>query len=237
MSGYGLSVASGRIAASELDYVWTPKARLAGRPGVILLHGAGNPAGYADPVAQPAGTRLAAFLADAGFYCIAGAMAGDSWGNDTGLARVVSAVALAEAATGITGCYLVGGSMGFGLGLRYAQANRAKVRAMQGLIPLVDPTALTGAAATSCASAWSVASVAVLPARAQFSSSANRTTVSGLPMRLHYASDDTTVAPATVTSFATATGATAVNVGALGHTDAAIAAVDPAGVRDFLLAN
>jgi pimeloyl-ACP methyl ester carboxylesterase len=237
--GYGVTLQKGRIFAGEMDYVYEPSSRREGKAGVVLLHGAHNPLGFL-MAAAPAATGLAAILADAGFWCIGGQMADNSWGNDASLTRVQTAVALAEAATGVPGCYLLGGSMGGAVALRYMQAYPAKVKAFCGLEPVTDLVNFPTSAGldASITAAWGVAAKGDIPARGLFSSTANKAIVANIPMLLMYASNDTVVTPASVTSFAASMNkATLLNVGALGHSDAANKSLPPGDLRNLFLYN
>lgn len=61
--------------------------------------------------------------------------------------------------------------------------------------------------------------------------------LTGIPIKMWVTSDDTYTPLATSQAFATASGATLVNIGAHGHSDSAVAFAPPADVAAFLAAN
>lgn len=245
MTGYSSVSRAGRIpaAGAEVDTVWTPRTPRAGKCGVVLLHGQSNPKQFMDS-SQVASVRLAAALAGSGIPCIAAEMRGNSWANNNGMTDVETAGSLLQAAfpsLRTDQVCLVGISMGAALAARYSQLHPGSVAAVVGIIPAYDPKAVyinndVGDAAMEAA--WGFAGLANFPDALDLGPKA--ALASSVPILSGYASDDTLVPSASVTAYHAAAGGSAgnlLNVGALGHTDAAIAAVPVSTIARFLVAN
>lgn len=249
MTYYEMRTRTGGIVTAQEDAVWFPSGnRATGKPGVILLHGATAPSQFNSHNARWESVALGAALARAGFGVIAGAMGGDTFANDAVMGYVTNAHAYLAAQTGAssTRVHLVGVSMGGAVGLRWAIQNPTKVASYTGIIPLVDIDNLyqsnAGGLRASIGTAWGVTHPTALPAGANLPAQAGA--LSGVvPTQLFYAADDTQIPASTVIAMGTTLGAEAINVGNLGHTEAAIGAVGDLstpkwqGLIDFLEEN
>jgi pimeloyl-ACP methyl ester carboxylesterase len=227
------SSSTGRLTAGVLDVVLDPHYRAARNP-VVYCHG-----GSADAL-QAAGVGLAAIpgvlaaLTRALFTIAAPTLGVAHWGNPAARARIADAVAWLEANRAVAGpAILVGTSMGAAAALNYAADNPGDVAAVVGIIPAVDLQAVrvadTGGARAGRDAAYGVAYPAALPAGAN---PAARVAELDVPVLLCTASDDAISVNAG--TFAAAIGAELVDVGALGHDNDAVAAVDPEAVAAFV---
>ena len=221
--------------------IWRPRTPRAGRRGVLLMPGQGNPTMYVSGTIQAASMRMAAALAGAGIPCITSAFGGNSWANDAAMTAMTNAwAALRAAFPGMPSdkVCLYGTSMGAAQITRYAQLNPTKVAALVGIIPAYDPKAAyingdIGDAAMEAA--WGFSGLANFPTGLDLASHAED--AEGIPILTGYASNDDLVSAASVTAYHTAVGGlpgNLVNLGALGHTDPAIAAMPVAKVGKFL---
>lgn len=238
MTGYNAGTAKGRVAANEVDTIFRPRTPLPVR-GVVLCHGAGAPTEYTDLATQAASVRLAAAIASAGFPCVAGEFAGDSWGNATAMARIDSARALLASTfpNMLTDkVLLLGVSMGGAVSVRYSQTKPAEVAGVVGIIPAFNIRHLwenVAAVRASIGAAWGVAYPAALPAAAD--TLANAGLAADVPLLAGYSSVDTTVPPAATTSYADAVGGTASIIDtASGHSDATVGKMPVEDVLNFL---
>lgn len=243
MFGYDVVTTKGQVAANELEEIFYPRTVRAGKRGCILLHGAGNPQAFIDATNQKSSVKLAAALASAGIPCIAGDFGvGDTFANDTVMARIDSAWTLLKAkfpTMATDKFFLLGGSMGGAAVARYSQLHPDRVAAVVGLIPLWDLVALYnlgGGTQATIAAAWGVTAPAALPSSADIA--ANASLAAGIPHLAGYSTVDTTVLPAWVTAYTAAVGGTAIITDTTtGHTDAAIGGMPIATVGQFLAAH
>jgi pimeloyl-ACP methyl ester carboxylesterase len=224
----------GRYFAGETDLTIVGPNYSSGGPLVIVVHGAGKqPSDYA-PITM---SRDLEFLAAAGCVVTVPDLAGPStWGLDTvvhpttgRIAAVRTWAAGAPYFADITRTALLGESMGAMNALGYHWRAPANVKCSALRIPVVaadalhdrDPGGLGALIDTAYGggAAWDTAKPARDP-----SASAQITSISAFKDRVRcwYSTDDTTVLPADVTSFAAATGVRAIPVGAVGHAIAGI---------------
>lgn len=246
MTGYSTSLTTNRVRTGEYEVVWSPRTMRAGRCGVILLHQQGQPLtvpSFMYPTLSKAGD-LAAALTRAGIPAISAHMGGDSWANATAMTAIDAAwtVLKADHPTMRTDkVCLLGISMGGALAARYTQLHPEKVAAVVGIIPAYDPKAAYLASDNTDAeqqAAWGFSGIENYPSALDLA--ANAAAAHGVPILSAYASDDVLITPASVTAYHSAVGgqpANLVNVGPLGHTNAAIGAVPAATVARFLVAN
>lgn len=154
------------------------------------------------------------------------------WGNATARSRIDDALRWIRARNGTDEpAVLIGASMGAAAALSWANTHTSDVACVIGIIPAVDleaiRTANTGSLRAPIDTAYGVTYPAALPAG---SNPVDMTNLDSIPVQLWTASDDAVSANA-------ATGlpnAEIHNVGALGHTDAAVAAVDVETVATFI---
>lgn len=238
MSGY-------RVVTGADGYtIWHPRTPRVGTCGLILFPGQSNPYGYMDAFNQQASVTLAAALASSGIPTITSTFGGNTWANNTMQATIPAHRAALQAAfpaMRTDKICVLGISMGGAAATRYTQLNPASVAAVVGIIPAYDPKAIyvnneVGDAAMEAA--WSFSGLANFPDALDLGTKA--ALASSVPLLTGYASNDTIVPAASVTAYHTAAGgdpANIVNVGALGHTDAAIAALSIATIARFLVAH
>lgn len=229
-----------RSNGTEPTFRLVPKLwRLDGitRMGVLYCHGAGTLGADQGSAADGLKAVLAALAERWPLGCadLGGAF---TWGNATARTAVgteKTAIQSAGAASGKVA--LVGGSMGAATALNFARANPTLVASVSLILPAVDLNDIHDNNRGGYAASINAAVGGDPSAVANSSPAGADWTGVSIPMKAWYASDDAIVIASTVTTFMTARSGTAVNVGALGHTDAAIAAVPPSDVVDFIAAN
>lgn len=228
---------SGRYAASEQD-VYLSQPGVAGVRGVIYCHGAGGSATNCRDYTNIGELHLINAIAQQFPVLCVDAGGAQAWGNATAVARVGDAVTYLQGTLGAKSgtVLLVGASMGALTASNYAKANPSKVGCVVGIIPVVDLNDMVtnnrGGLAANINTAYGTYSEATHGATYNPATYAASFTT---PTRLFYASDDTTAIPGAVTAFDTAcAAASATSLGALGHTQAAVAATPISTVLDFL---
>lgn len=198
--------------------------------GVIWCHGANATADgvYTDAVGFPARA-----LAEAGYPVVYADLGGASpFGNDTAIAAITDAKTFLQADPATTvgglkakagGVYLAGVSMGT-LALNWARANPSSVLGAAFAIPVLDLQATyvnnPNGLRTSIQTAYGVTYPTALPGLSTHSPVAYPTDVTGFPVKLWAASDDTVGQNLTACqSWQTAVGSnvTVVSLGAVGH--------------------
>lgn len=225
-----------RFTSLASDLVWTPRIQGPARPPIVFLSGLnGNPE---DVLADQNG-RLVTPLVEAGFT----AVVPDTdafWGNEVGATRIMDALSYARNTLGCSNdpAILIGGSMGGGSALLWAAQNPSLVSCVVVFIPAVDFQALRVNnpmfnVRGSIDTAWGVTYPAALPTGADPATRAND--LKYTKVQMWTASDD----PISVNhaAFSATVGAETHNLGALGHTTAAVLAVDPVAVAAFVVKN
>lgn len=243
MRGYSADSRVSRVVVGEVDTVWFPRYARVDTYGVILLHGQSNPQAFISSN-QEASVRLAGAIASQGIPCVAAEMHGDSWANDSSMTDIDNARTLLSSlfpSMKTDKICLIGGSMGAALGTRYSQLNPDEVAAFVGIIPAYDPKTIyvnndVGDAAMEAA--WSFVGLGNFPDALDLGpKGADADTV---PILTGYASNDTVVPSASVIAYHTLAGGepeNLINLGAVGHTNAAIAAMSIQTIIQFLIAN
>lgn len=239
--GYTAVTSLDLVTTGQLGTIWRPRSPRKGRCGLILLPGSGNPQGYIDSVGQKASMRLAAALAGVGIPTITSDFYYNSWGNDNAMGAITAAWTVLKAQfpdMNTDKVCLLGGSMGGGAVARYSILHPENVAAVVGIIPAFDYRYefenIAGIDAPFRA-AWGMGGGDPFPTAAD--NAANYTAAVGVPLLAGYASDDTIVPSGPVIAYTESVGGTAINLGALGHTDAAIGAMPLDTVAQFLAAN
>lgn len=174
------------------------------------------------------GSQITPVLADAGYPMISADLGGGSdWGNDEAQTRIGQAwtQVKAELSTATDKMLLVGVSQGATAALNYAKNNPTNVAAVACLVPAVDIQDIYDNDRAGAAAGIAAAYGGSRPPDTH-NPADNTAALSGIPIKLWYATDDTIIFPATVTDFAAAVGATAVSLGAVGHTAETIPAKD-----------
>lgn len=230
---------TGRFTAGVPDLTIHPRRRVA-RPPVVYLHGINGGAVQPLTPTTPGELQVLRELSKLGFPIVAPTI--DAfWGNATGEARVNAALAWARANMGATSApaIIVGTSHGGGSALRYAAGNPTLVACVVVMVPALDFQALRVANTIGLRGSLDVAWGATYPAALPVGANpAERTAdLAGMPIQMWTASDDPVSENAA--TFAAAPGMTvdARNVGALGHSAAAVTAVDEAAAAVFVQAN
>lgn len=225
----------GRFTAAKQDLYLAP-TRGQDKPLVILCHGAGGvSANWNGHSGFNAMLKIGHAIARAGWCCVAPSIE-NLWGNTTSDTRIGSAKTWGQAnlpcAAGDIA--LFGASMGADSALSWAYDNIADVLCVGGVIPALDLQAIRVANTLSLRApidtAWGVSYPTALPAGANPAS--NTSTLDDVPQWFSYANDD--AVSANIATYATATGATIDDIGALGHTEAAMLATDLDAMIDFL---
>lgn len=223
MSGTFTSFSRNRLAPGTNEYETLTRPNdgsHVGRRGVIFCHGyTGSSAQAIDFANLPGDAKLVRELAKRGLCVVSGDFAGDSFGNDTAMARV----ALARTYLTAQGCatdkvLFIADSMGNWLASRYAADNPGQVAAILGIEPgsdlndVRDNNRASAQAAINTAwglTAGSTSATLALPTRANLLTRATGGALAGLPFRAYYSTADTTVLPSTVTALVNAIGSTA----------------------------
>lgn len=233
------SLSSGRFSTGLVDAFLAPRIRKA-RPPVIYCHGLnGTGAQGVGGQGLPAVAALLSALAADGWPVVAPST-GNTWGNDAGLVRVAAAAAWARAHLGATAdpAVVVGVSMGGTTALRWAYETPEDCAAAVVILPALDiewirandPEGIDGTA--SIEAALSLGPSDPVPESAD---PARFAPDLAMPIQLWTASDDDVSHGAA--SFAATTGAQHHDLGPLGHSNAAVAAVDHAAVVEFVAAH
>lgn len=132
------SLSYGRYHASEYDYIAAPmRGWLRKEPNLALyLHGSGSNAqevaggSYERDLILNLATDHVVHVGDYGY---------ETWGNDTGIARIHTAITYMRANWGVSGpVVLVCASMGATNAFAYTLAHPENVKAVAAVIPLVD---------------------------------------------------------------------------------------------------
>lgn len=227
----------GRFTSGLVDWVWQPRHRTA-RPVVVYCGGMnGNPHGIPGDADT---SKMLRTLIEKYSFSVVCPQLDATWGNATGRSRIADAVTWARANLVGTNdpIVLIGGSHGGGSAINYAATNPTLVACIVLAIPAIDYQALRVNnpmfdVRGSIDLAFGVTYPAALPVN---SNPALRTAaVSGIPIQIWTASDD----PISINhaAFSAAVGAETHNLGALGHTGAAIAAIDGDAVALFAQQN
>lgn len=238
------SVGLSRITASEYDAVLgTADTFNKKRAPLIYCHGAGDTTltvldQRPDPTGNPSQKALVEALA-CDFTVGVADLGGDQWGNNLHVARIGAQLDYLAANYGANRpAVLVAGSMGTLGALAFTLAFPARVRLVVAVLPALDLQDLLsrGAAAginAAYGGAYNDATDGPTHSPVKFAAALP----AGLPIALFTCSDDAIAVPATADAFVAARPQTyRENLGALGHTEAAIgAAFGP--VRTWLRKN
>lgn len=220
----------GNIQAGELDYIAEPGNPSSLGRSVIFCHGASGSTDFVNP-AKVGQTKLGPVLGMNGITTVAGQMAGDTFANDTAMARMDSAYTLLRntVTPQPVKVHLVATSMGFSLITRWAGMNPGKVASITGFIPLssIINTYVNNIAGLRAVieAAWGVVYPAALPANADLVTTwAPVIKAARIPVQTFYSPIDTLVPEADVLALSAAMGGTATpyDPTSLGHSDALI---------------
>lgn len=213
------------------DVVATPRIQKA-RPPIIYCHSSAIDGSEALGVGTLVAVRTITEALVAAGYTVGAPSLAALWGNATAKSRITDALTWLRANTLCTDdpAILIGTSMGATSALSWAVDNRSDTAGMIGVIPAVDVQQLRvdnpNGLRTSIDAAYGVTYPAALPA----GSNPKDMNFTSLPIQLWTASDD----PVSVNAASVATDHR--NVGALNHTNTAVAAVDTEDVLSFIQA-
>lgn len=225
-----------RSTAGQRDAVLSPRVRQT-RPPILYMHGAGGNASEAVGDGVPSVRTLLYEVASAG-YTISVPTTTLLWGNTTCINRMTDSIAWNRTSLGSSNdpVVLIGASHGAVSSLSWISENPGTVACAILIIPAVDMEDIRTTNAlgmrTSIDAAWGVSYPAPLPPGANPAQNTND--YLSTPIQIWYADDDTICTTALTTAFGATISAEMHSVGNLGHTDAAIAAVDSAQVLSFI---
>ncbi len=214
------SAGEARYVAAEWDVVMQTTSRLR-RPPLVWCHG-NNGTALADHLGYGSAMRILAqrytvIAADLGF---------NTWGNDLGITRVGQALDYLVTAWGVGGrAVLVGASMGNAVAMNYAVRFPERIKAVAGVIPVVDLNAPPENPAKASLDA------AYPPAYSDAQYGDHNPLLfadelpADMPIGLWTSSNDPLAYPSTATAFVAARPQTLrVDIGALGHSGVNVAA-------------
>lgn len=236
-----------KIVSGERELIFLPRINGgAGRPLMLLAHGAGGTAGsWADGSAQIGASRIATKLSTR-YACIAPDWGGlQTFASDVVLTRFDQYIAWAE--TNLPDVitdkvFIFGGSMGNGTALRCALDRPDQVRAVGAAIPLCDLVTMRddnrGGSKAVIDTAWGLDSEDPMPSRGDLMTRAEAGELEGLPWKAWSSDFDTLTIWSEVLDMVAAIGTTAsaVDTSDFDHSDASIISVNPDDVLDFFLA-
>lgn len=224
---------NGRVHTGEDDVFWRWSR---GNPGVLAFHGATNTAWTLPDDGVWYGVPAA--VANAGFTMLAAGYGGDTWGNDTAIARTLEAQSYLQGVMGGTAgqIALLGGSMGGLNAINYARAYPANVACLALIVPVVDLADMhdnnRGGLAASIETAYGGSS-GYAAAVGTKNPAVNTSEIAALniPTRIWYSTSDTVTTTASQTTFGAAVGATMTSLGAIGHS---MSSIVPSQVSAFI---
>lgn len=227
---------NGRYVAAEDDYtIGTARGWAGEKPRLVYCHGATSTA--LEVLTHPEQVALIQALAQDYLVTVAD-LGYDPYGSDLGVTRIGQVLDWQASAFGATGpAVLVGASGGVLNAMNYAKRFPEDLSAVVGIIPALDildiytqNPSLQAGIDSAYGGTYIDATHGPDHSPVQFADELDP----DLPIALFYASNDTMARPVQVFDFADARPRTSVtSVGALGHTNAAIAAAQ-SGVLAFL---
>lgn len=236
------SYSTGRFTASITDATYIPRIKQTAKPPVLYCHGTGTTTvGYQsnDPSSASGIRRILRFLVNRG-HIVVSPTCPNLWGNPTARSRCADALNYAYSL----------GAIGPAIGIGYSQGGVPLLKSIElldiehsisfacgiGLLGAIDMELIRDEDIASqrapIDAAWGVTYPDSLPAGANPAD--NTAKWNGFPLQWWYVSNDPLIAPSSVTDFAAATGMEIYDVGALGHSDAAVLAVNLDNVEQFI---
>jgi hypothetical protein len=243
----GSTYSQDRFTAGQIDVTIAPRLKYV-RPPLLAHHSAANSPAEFVGTSTPSLERIAAMLGDEGYSIVAPSGVA-TWGNGTAadeaataMGRSKDALAWARAAPpngfGQSSAppVALGASEGSLWSIKYAA--RHPVACVVCFLTICDLssvyTANLGGFRSQIEAAYGVTYPAALPAGADPYRD-HLAALSSVPLLCQYSSDD--AYSTHIAEFAAATGATLINSGALGHSDASIAQADINQIRAFVRAH
>ena len=235
-----ISQSEGRFTAGVVDLTMRQRQLTPGMAPVVYCAGTNASATSANNLETLSGVRrILRHLAGLGYPVVA-PTATNLWGNATNQARITDAVTYAETNMAATGpAVLIGHSQGGLAALSWAMNNPADTACVIGLLGAVDLNDIRddddAGQRDDIDAAYGVTYPAALPAGVNPADRAAE--FQTIPTQWWYANDDALVDTPTVTAFAATAGTDLHDLGALGHTNTAILAVDLGALTTFVEAN
>lgn len=235
------SASSGRATTGLIDAYLRPYSRISRNP-IVWCHGHGGNALQAVGAVIPSMMAILAALTNEGFQVVAPSM-GNTWGNQASQTAIAEAIVWGRTLdSNTTKTVVMGTSMGGAAALQYALSHIGDVSCIVLFEPALDleyiRTTNTVEGITDLRASIDAAWGFVYPATMTTGSSPLDIAgaLSSIPIQLWYATDDDI--SHNYASFATSHGNTTLkSLGAVGHTDAALAAVTISDVVSFVKAN
>lgn len=226
------SISSGRFTTSVVDSIATPRIIFSKSP-LVYCHGLdGN---GAQGIIQRDIFRIISGCIDLGYSAVCPST-GNSWGNSSGMDRVEDSVTFSRESLSATDDppILIGVSMGTVTAFQYARS--FPCAGVINILPIInlqwcrenDPEGIDATA--SIEAAWSIGSSDPLPENSDPLQYADQ--LVDIPLQLWYANDDDVSHD--ILDFVDITGAEVYNLGDLGHTSAAVSAIDIDKVLTFV---
>ncbi len=243
LGGITHTAGTGVVAASTEHLSAVPEAWAAdgSKMGVIYLHGATRgPEQIIDGVTYGALKAIIRAVILAGYPVLA-VSTGDTWGNDTAMARIDAAKTYLQGTMGAKAgdIALMGGSMGGANVLNWCKRNLASVACAVGLVPVSDisdihtnnRSSLAASINAAYGGSWSEATYGAARNPVTFAAAGD---LAGLNYLAYGGTSDSVCLPATVEAVVTSIGGTATYTALAGTHDSALANVDPQDVVDFI---
>lgn len=232
----------GRIHAAERDMVMDPAEYSGGNYACILVHGVEASGGAWDwMTASPQRWPIVRTLVDACNLCTISADLGGSatWGNSTLLSRLDEAYAFTQTLPQVKKgkVILAGQSMGGLAMLNWARANKAKVAAVVGVIPVTNMnSAIANGFSTQIAAAYG-GSYTDAAYGAQYNPRVYAATLAGVPGQLWVGATDVIANTTDAGAVATAAGTIQMITIPGAHAETTLSGIDLDVMAAFVRAN
>lgn len=234
---YAASLSTGRITTSVADAIVTPRWYRTPRHGAVYSHGGNGVPSY---IGLGSGSKHFIQLARDYGIVTAGNLHGSlPWGNATAQSRARASKTYLHSTHNVpTGPVIaIGVSMGTANSLRWAADHPSEVMAVISFLPAFDLDDIRDndrmSSQDTIDTAWGVTYPDPLPAGAN--PALRQDELIDLPILMFYATNDQFIPTSIVTDWvADMPNASAHSVGALDHTDAAIAAADSSILASFV---
>lgn len=232
----------GRIHAAERDMVMNPSDYSGNNYACILVHGVEASGGAWDwMTASPQRWPIVRTLVDTCALCTISADLGGSatWGNSTLVSRLDEAFAFTQTLPQVKKgkVVLAGQSMGGLNMLNWARANKAKVAAVVGVIPVTNMnTAIANGFSTQIAAAYGGA-YSDATYGAQYNPRVYASTLAGIPGQLWTGATDVIANTTDAGAVATAAGTIQMMTIPGAHAETTLAGIDLAEMARFVISN
>ncbi|HHA2804366.1 TPA: hypothetical protein ACOFB9_000721 [Stenotrophomonas maltophilia] len=237
-----ITIGSGRVHAGETDAVISPDEYCGGSYACILVHGVEAAGGAIDwMTASPYRWPIVRTVVDqCGLYTISADMGGSStWGNSILLSRMDEAFAYTQTFSQVKKgkVILVGQSMGGLAMLNWARANKSKVAAVVGVIPVTNMnSAIANGLSTQVAAAYG-GSYTDAAYGAQYNPRVYAATLAGIPGQLWVGATDLIANTTDAGAVATAAGTIQMITIPGAHAETTLSGIDLDVMAAFVRAN